>query len=74
MATSPEQDLWKERPNRGESSADFVARIARTYSIFMPKAMKVLRHAKAFETLENARTVDDLKPVLQYILEKLRNA
>lgn len=74
MATSLEQDLWKERPNRGEPGADFVARIARTYGISMPKAMNVLRHAKTFETLENARTVDDLKPIFFYILENLRNA
>lgn len=70
---SPKVDpnVWKERPQRGETNQQFLDRLSRDYKIPYPTAARVVRHNLTFAAIENARTVADLKPVLTYILENL---
>lgn len=65
--------IWRERPHKGEPMTEFVDRLVRTYKVSPPKAVKVARHVMTLDTLERARSLSEIKPVIEYLMEHIHD-
>jgi hypothetical protein len=63
--------LKAERPRIGENSDEFTKRIQAQYNLPWPEALRVQRHVIMVQHLNNARTFEELKSVISYIMESL---
>lgn len=65
------QHLKAERPRIGENSDEFARRLQAQYKLSWPETLMVQRHILMVQHLNNARTFEELKTVINYLMESL---
>lgn len=65
--------IWREPLQRGETMAEFVDRLVRTYRVQPHEAVSVARHVMTLDALERARSLSEIKPVIEYLMEHIHD-